>query len=142
MPSLDAASSENLGVNPGAKRFRPGYGSTAMIRFRRAVVLLVLSATALMAIPSIGVGAPAYSWHQCPSSTYHRPVIYMKVHRISCSYGGYVAEHGFKRRWVTRVGHFRCTRVRNALNVVWVYTCYRHNRRQGLFFDTPKRSRR
>jgi hypothetical protein len=105
---------------------------------RKLVMAALVSAgfVAVLAKPASVLGAPGYSWHQCPYNTYGRGVIYMKVHGISCTYGGYVTDKGFQRRWVTRVGHFRCTPVRNALNVVCVNICYRHHRRQGLFFDT------
>jgi hypothetical protein len=76
---------------------------------------------------------PPGQWRKCQHDQH---VVYLTVYRITCAYGNYVADHGYKRRWVTRVGHFRCTRQRNAENTVWVNTCYRHHREQGLFFDT------
>jgi hypothetical protein len=124
---------EILGPDPSAK-VQPSPLRCASMR--KAALGLIASAI-LVAIPATAAASrsappPGY-WHKC---RHDRQVLYMSVYRITCAYGDYVVDHGYKRRWVTRVGHFHCTRQRNAENTVWVNTCYRHHRRQGLFFDT------
>ncbi|HEY5320622.1 MAG TPA: hypothetical protein VIJ76_07080 [Galbitalea sp.] len=98
-----------------------------------AVGTLVMASTALAA-------APLSRWHQCPNSIYSSTQVVL-TYKLSCRDALSVAKHGVRRSrgaWFTRTGGFRCTRQPNAENVVWLYTCLRHNGQQGFFDNVPK----
>jgi hypothetical protein len=106
------------------------------MRTRAVAALVVLSAALIAAGGTAGAVSRSY-WHSCPQRYWSgSKVIYLQVHHATCRYGKRVAKHGFRPHTLrTRVGNFRCTKQRNAENVVWVYECYRHHQRQGVFFD-------
>jgi hypothetical protein len=94
-----------------------------------------------LALASVALAAPPLSrWHQCPNSTAGNTQVVL-TYKLSCRDALDVAKQGVRRSygvWFTRTGGFRCTRQRNAENVVWLYTCLRHRGQQGFFDNVPK----
>ena len=119
---------------------RPVRAAIPLSRRRRAMRLrLAVTAATLIAggaLVSSAAATDVAHWQDCGSVT-GLPVL---AHHVTCGYAKLVAEGGFRSRWTTRVGAFRCKRQRNAENVVWIYTCTRDDGLQGVFFDQRLRA--
>jgi len=96
---------------------------------KRIITIITLIA-GLAFVGSASASIDVSHWRDCNPQRW--PVTLL-THNLSCTDAMRVARGGFGSRWKTRVGGFRCTRERNAGNVVWLYTCTRRSGSQGVF---------
>jgi hypothetical protein len=91
---------------------------------------------ALIALEAVGstakAGPPGY--RDCSSRYWAGGVSEVAVRNMTCSSAAHVLRGGFTSQHNLRRGGFRCTRERNAENVLWVNFCHSGSKR--LFFDT------
>jgi hypothetical protein len=102
----------------------------AAMRTTYAALAAVL---ATLALSSVARAAPP-GYQDCSSRYWAAGSFEVAVRHMSCASASYVLQGGLAPHHNLRRGGFKCSRERNAENVVWVYFCHSGSRR--LFFDT------